>query len=392
MTLMNDSIRLEPLHDIARCASIDDARGVLLSLCISKGIRVYFAVPPGHVVANHEMALVDRRANFPGARPVVKYFGRALIEHQIKWIMIDFLGLKQMLDAGSVVLEQHFEGGLVGRGHGLSFRRLECCVIRRDSPTFLPSDFEPKPVRLTEGAVFPIKQEVQFRDLFVSRDDAGDLRKAVQPSEIADKWGHKVSAPHIYRLYSISQEALEQEEVERRLIEGDESGVFTLAIAETVARILKVGVRGHAEKGLNVAAIRDNPLEKDYSDPTLSNRMSLVLLATDCWLHDQAVGEESEKDLESKRIAVELAREKKAGSAELKRLEMDLAEATLVARGKLSSMQYMPSGLRKYLEELGFRSNQAQQLERIIVGKKVGGVHVGTTKCVASTTTARKME
>ena len=71
---------------------------------------------------------------------------------------------------------------------------------------------------------------------------------------------------------------------------------------------------------------------------------------------------------------------------------MDLAEATLVARGKLSSMQYMPSGLRKYLEELGFRSNQAQQLERIIVGKKVGGVHVGTTKCVASTTTARKME
>ena len=386
---MNDSLRLEPLHDIARCASIDDARSVLLSLCISKRVRVCFPVPPGHVVANYELALVDRRANFPGARPVVRYLGRARVEHQIRWIVIDFLGLKQILDAGSVVLEQHFNGGLADHQKGLSFRPLECCVIRRDSPVFLPSEFEPKPELLTEGVVFPIKQEVRFNDLFVSRKDGDELREAIQSSDIVDKWRHKTSAPHVYRLYAISQRVHDMEEVVTRLMEGDEAGVFTKAIAKSAARILKIDVGEHAVAQMKFEAIRDNEIKKDYSDPSISKRMSLVLLATDCWLHDQALNAELEKMLESKRLAFKLAQEGPTSELKLKTMKSDLDATTIKARRELLPRLYMPSGLREYLKALGFSGNLAGELERIIKGESVGGVHARTRRSVASDTKSR---
>ena len=181
-------------------------------------------------------------------------------------------------------------------------------------------------------------------------------------------------------------------EIVSRLIADDESGVFTQTIATAAARILNIDVGEHALERMKFDAIRENEVKKDYSDPSLSKRMSLVLLATDCWLHDQALREESEKLLQAKVVAVELARKKKPGSAELKRLETELADATFAKERELSSMRYMRSGLRKYLEELGFSGNQASQLERIIVGKKVGGVHVRTQKRIASITKARTMK
>ena len=383
---MNDPIRLERLLDIAQRALIDDVCSVILSMCIDRGVRVYFRVPPGHVVANHDMAVIDRRTRDTGARPVVMYLGPARVEHQIRWIEIDLVGLKQILDAGSVVLAQHFNGGLIDCHDGLSFHGVECCVIRKDSPEFHHSDAVPKPRLLTEGVVFPVMHEVRFNELFVSRSDGVGLIKAAKLIGIADKWGHKELAPHVYRMYSISQESLDESEIASRLIEGDETGVFTKAIANTAARILKVEVRPIAEQNINVALIRDNETRKDYSDPTLSKRMSLLLLATDYWLHDQSLRKEPDRQLKQRRTTVESARDKKAGKAVLKTMEMELLDAELAARRVLSFRLYMPSGLREFLKEVGFSSNQALQLERIIKGKKIGGVHARTRRAAGSTT------
>lgn len=203
---------------------------------------------------------------------------------------------------------------------------------------------------------------------------------------------HRLEAPHVYRLYSLSQEAYDEGEIVRRLIEGDESGVFTKAVATTAARILKVGVRGHVEQELNLSAISDNVLKKDYSDASLSKRMSLLLLATDCWLHDQALIDELEKELDPQRMAVERAREERAGTDDLKEMEEKFALASMKMRNDLSPRLHMPSGLRKYLEELGFSGNQALHLERIIEGEKVGGVHARTRRSAAPVTKARTMD
>ena len=126
--------------------------------------------------------------------------------------------------------------------------------------------------------------------------------------------------------------------------------------------------------------ISDNPMKKDYSDPRLSNRMSLLLLATDCWIHDQELHNEMEKQLEPERRSVKEARAKLAGSEKLKELELLLAHKEMIAKSRLSQKLHMPAGLEKYLRSLGFSSNQANHFVRIIKGSAIGGVHVATRK------------
>ena len=374
------TIRLERLADVAQCVSQEVADHTLLNLCLSKHLRVYFPVRAGHVVAVYENAAVERRVNFPSAMPVVLHHGRATIRHEIRWICVDENSIKQIRDANIVVLEGHFEGGLVQTQDGYLYCQLDYCVIRRDLPTLLSPYPEFRPQTLTEGVVFPTKQEIRFSDLSVSRDDADLLRKAVGPSEIDDKWGHKQSAPNIYRLYTLSQEPYNEAEFARRLIASDDSGVFIQAIAKTAARILKKDVRTHAEERLCIAKISDNEMGRDYSDTTLSKRMSLLLLATDCWLHDKALLEEAAQTLQSIRNSVKRARETQAGTRELRILETQLVEAEMDGRSQLLSRLLMPNGLVPYLEGLGFSSNQATQLARVIKGQKVGGVHPQTKK------------
>lgn len=377
------TIGLERLSEIAQSLSQENAQYALLSLCFSEDLRVYFPVPAGHVVAVHETALVERRMGYPATRPVIRYRGRAAVRHEVKWICVDKSSLKQIRDANYVVLEDHFEGGLVDATDGYTYKPLDLCVVRRDSPTFAPTYPVFRPEMLTEGVVFPTRHEIRFSDLSVARDDAALLRKAVGPSEIHDRWGHKESAPNVYRMYALSQEPYNEAEFVRHLIAMDDSGVFIKQVAITAARILKKEVRARAEKGLLVEKISNNEMEKDYYDPELSKRMSLLLLATDCWLHDQALHEESEQLLRPARESVALAKEGPTSTDALKKMEKKFLAAHMSERRQLSCKLYMPKGLEDYLRALGFSSNQAPQLARVIRGKKVGGVHQRTKKALA---------
>ena len=380
MLINKPLIRLESLEEIAKAAPQGDANSQLLILCLQGAVRVYFQIPTGHVAAVFQNSLIDLREHQVGARPIVEYPGQAYVEHAIKWIAVDPADLKHIRDTGLAIVELHVSGGLLQRDDGLVFRSFEHCVICKDSPasSYLPRD--PWPQKLTRGLEFPTKHTIKFADLFVSTEDGAALKVAIEPKGVTDKWGHETAAPNVFRLYQLSQQPYNSGEVETLLIEGDTSGVFIKAVAEAASRILKIDVRRNAEKGFKVEMISDNPMKKDYSDPRLSKRMSLLLLATDCWIHDQELHNETEKQLEPERRSVKEVSEKLAGSEKLKELELLLAHKEMIAKSRLSQKLHMPAGLEKYLRSLGFSSNQANHFVRIIKGSAIGGVHVATRK------------
>lgn len=181
----------------------------------------------------------------------------------------------------------------------------------------------------------------------------------------------------------MSQDPYDFEGVTRGLIDEDAEGVFNRAIATTVARIMKMDVRPNAEQGIAVEKIANNEMGKDYSDPMLSKRMSLVLLATDCWIHDEALC--AEMDARLAPVRAEVANEREL--LELKQrdeLDQRAFRSVQLERSALQPRLRMPSGLRDYLKGLGFRDNQVGHLYHVITGTKTGGRHVQTEKDAAA--------
>src|SRR5690606_16467822 len=117
-----------------------------------------------------------------------------------------------------------------------------------------------------------------------------------------------------------SQDPYDLDGVMKALIDEDPEGFFNRAIATTTARIMKIDVRPSAEREIAVGKIADNEMGKDYSDPTLSKRMSLLLLATDCWIHDEALRAKMETRLAPIR---EEAAKKRESLPQKKRDELD---------------------------------------------------------------------
>ena len=112
--------------------------------------------------------------------------------------------------------------------------------------------------------------------------------------------------------------------------------------------------------------------------------MSLLLLATDCWINDQPLVEDFNRRMELERNAVDERRKSGLIQAELVGFERQLVELESRELLALRPRLMMPFGIVKYLQELGLRPNQVDHLRRIIEGKKVGGIHVGTIKSAAT--------
>ena len=97
MTANEEPLRLESLLSIAQSTTGENAAQDLLGLCIGKPVCVYFPIPPKHVVAVHECAWVDSRSTQPGARPILAYPGRVVVDHTIKWLALSNVDLTQAL-------------------------------------------------------------------------------------------------------------------------------------------------------------------------------------------------------------------------------------------------------------------------------------------------------
>ncbi|KAB8173380.1 hypothetical protein FKV24_014145 [Lysobacter maris] len=382
-------VRLLPL--VEACADIEgllDAgpQGVpalLLSLCLEKSICAYFCVPEGLVAVSYKFVKRDcGRMSFGPGKGEVAYKHGPMADRNIKYLGLDEAHLQGLRDAGFVTIEGFQNDGLTVVKGGLLRVGVEYGVIRKDVVPHSHGAFFGM-YSLREWEVNPIPVSLRVTDVLIAVQDVTTLRALIGERHVHDKWGHREAAPSVFLAYRMSQDPYDFKGVMKALIDEDPEGFFNRAIATTMARIMKMDVRPNAEKGIAVEKIANNGMGKDYSDPNLSKRMSLLLLATDCWIHDEALRAVTETRLAP-------AREEAAKQRELlsqkQRDELDqrVFHAEQLERSALQARLKMPSGLRDYLRSLGFRANQADHLYHVITRTQTGRRHVQTEKEAAA--------
>lgn len=378
-----ERVRLSPL--LEACADFDglleggsrEVADLLLSLCLERSIRAYFRVPEGLVAVSYRHVTRDsgRMLLGPG-RGEITYKHEPMAYRSIKYVGLDKVHVQAIRDAGYTTISSFQNGGLTVVEEGLHPISVEYGVIRKDvvpySHRVLFGMYS-----LREREVDPITVSLRVTDVLVSIQDVATLRDLIGKRHVDDKWGHREAAPSVFLAYRLSQDPYDFDGVMKALIDEDSEGFFNRAIATTMARIMKIDVRPGAERGIVVGKIADNEMEKDYSDPTLSKRMSLLLLATDCWIHDEALRAGTEARLAP--VREEAAKQRELLSQKQRdELDQRVFQAEQLERSALQARLKMPSGLRDYLRSLGFRANQADHLYHVITRTQTGRRHVQT--------------
>lgn len=356
---------------------------LLLSLCLEAAIRAYFPVPEGMVAVSYKNVIRDRgRMPFGPGNGEIAYKHTPLADRKIKYLGLNESHLRGVRDAGYTDIEGFQDGGLIVVKEGLLPVSVDYGVIRKDVvPHSHGALFGMYSLR--EWEVNPIPVSLRATDVFVSVQDVTTLRALIGERHVHDKWGHREAAPSVFLAYRMSQDPYDFEGVRKALIDEDPEGFFNRAIATTMARIMKMDVRPNAEQGIAVEKIANNEMGKDYSDPTLSKRMSLLLLATDCWIHDEALRARTEALLGPIR---EEARKKRESLPQKQRDELDkrVYQTEHLERSELQEQLRMPSGLRDYLRSLGFSANQADHLYHVITRTQTGRRHLQTERDAAA--------
>lgn len=270
----------------------------LLELCIEKLVKSYFSVPPGHAAVVYRLVNKQKKQLLFGPDETIITLKKSpAIIREIKRVRLDPADLRNIRDAGVAVVGGFLHGGLAIGKAGLFPWPFEYCVIRRNMPNPFGADMGLSlPETLLEGLVFPIEQKIRLEDVFVAAEDAKRLREAVAGEEIKDKWGHKEAAPSVFLIYQAAHEFSEKrhnyEDVARWLMEHDKNKVFTTKVAVFAGRLIKKDVqikkKNLKPNKLAIDKISNNVMGKDYSEAVASKRLSLLHLATDCWIHDKS--------------------------------------------------------------------------------------------------------
>lgn len=387
-------IRLVPLLSVVDdLEEIGSACGKVLDLCIEKSIKSYINLLPGRVAVVYGLVKKEpSRSLFRKGKPDVVFKRSPVIYRHISWVALDMADLQDVRDSGAATVESFLHGGLESGKDGLYPAPFEYCVIQKYHPNPFNVDRGHRPERLLEGQVYPLSQAINLKDVLVTAEDAQELRLLLGVKTLEDKWGHRDIAPSVYLVYDASQDAYDLDSVRDKIIAKDERGVFSRAIATTAARIIKVDVRDNAERELAIAKISSNETGKDYADPSLSKRMSLLLLATDCWIHDRQCQSDMEERVRPRREAFNREwADPMTTKDRREKLTSEMAAFESAEREALKIDLYMPSGLDAYLRALHFKSSQVEHLTRIITANKTGGRHVTTEKAAAAEVKSRKI-
>lgn len=377
-------IRLVPLLSAGEdIDNLEDAKLPLLNLCVQKSIRGYLRVPSGHVAVIYRYAKKEpSRSLFGRGKPVLAFKRGPVVARQVRFVGLDVADIQDIRDARSTTVEGFLHGGLEAVRDGLLPIPFEYAVVQKDYPNSFAADRGFQAETLLEGQVYPITAPIGVGDVLVAVEDANELRKLLGAMSFQDKWGHKKTAPNVFLVYRVSQDPYDLDGITETLIANDPHKIFDQANATTVARIIKINVRPNAERKMALHKISKNETGKDYTDPTLSKRISLLLLATDCWIHDRSARAEMEGRMAPIREDAVRKRDQ-LGKKALEALDQAVFASEQAERAALQPRLYMPSGLRAYLSELGFTKNQVEHLYCIITQTKVGGRHVGTEKDAA---------
>lgn len=379
------SLRLVPLLDVITDADdVDDAKGRLLGLCIDKAIPAYIAVPPGYVVFEYRHASIRPPSEtmvLSGGyqRPMVLHARRPILRRSVSYLRLGNFDLKQIRDARVVVVDQFFSGGLVAQGEGLGVHPFEYGVASMGRFSYIEdgqwiADAQIKGNGLT----------ISLSDIYISSEDAIELRRLMEPE---DRHNLKGRADGTYLLYWAAfkyagSNPYDEKGIKSFLRGKDESSVFVSAVIDVAINMIKKDLSNKkgkpGAKELRTDLVEKNKFGKSYREPFLSDRMCLILYATDCWLHDSELKRTSEDRI------VQGIGQINTRTMKFKDKEKAISDFRQNEVSSFKKDLYMPNGLRTHLAEIGFldkgATTQAMHLEKIIKNFSSGGRHASAEK------------
>jgi len=287
---------VQPSTLLDAAEGIADVSGRLFDACISEEIPVYVRIPQHFVavtlgVAGHTGVWSDVSGDElgDGSRILVDYSsdGEAVVDHRMEFVRVDVSDLERLRDGLTVEQGEFWSGGLLRRG-GASFELVDfdnCRTARRGS--LWDTDFG-----LSHAAV-----TIKVSEVFVDLEDVPRVRASLLAEiEIEDRWGHREAAPAVHLIYRAAQyfadkkysfraakEWIRENDV-KGLLEGREKAL------DYAARLINRNPRkksAESREVLRIDKITNNEMGKDYRESIASNRLSLLHLATDCWIHDK---------------------------------------------------------------------------------------------------------
>lgn len=138
---------------------------------------------------------------------------------------------------------------------------------------------------------------VRPSDLRIFAEDFDRVEKfLMEDLRLHDPWNHRIRAPAVFLIYRAARHFAQHPYSAKAALDWlkrhDRYGLFTghakaLAYA---ANLINKNPKQPSIEGdeLALEKIRENELSRDYSDVVCSNRLSLLLLATDVWLEQKA--------------------------------------------------------------------------------------------------------
>ena len=296
-------IRLIPLSEVVTdIDDVDDIERRVLDLCIAQRVPTFIITPSNTVAVAYEWVKSEK--------PILMRVGEAedgeartlpvghiypinpVANTSVAYLGLDASDLKEIRDA-SRITKEWFSSGLKAHPRGGFERELyEGVSLCRPPHLDLRAEYPLRPEDAQKRLVFQVK----VADIFVSVDSISMLKRDLRAaSSVVDRWGHKEDAPSVFLIYSAAQKfagaKYDFDAIREWLIANDKNKVFKGKIADFAARLIKKDVVIKRKKLQPDRIARDkivkNALGRNYTEDVASDRLSLLHLATDSWLHDK---------------------------------------------------------------------------------------------------------
>lgn len=329
---------LKPICPARLLDALDGIKQVgraLLDVCIAQEVPVYVRIPSkiqvhifGHDAFKGGPCVdIDNDPFDDTDRILIDYSftDGVIVDARMKFLRLAREDLMQLRDQGQIKLRQFKSGGLVLRGRrpspGSERRlptdsqvRLQIMRKRLDGysePGQFIDEYElinfdlgrlvysqpPDPVDVFGNGAVEAALRIQNGNLYFDVEDISRMRGwVVARLQVEDRWGHRIDAPVVYLIYQaakyFSDKAYTAAAAKAWLSENDSQGCFSKMskALDYAAQLINRNPRKKSvENGdkLQLDRIIRNETGNDYTESFASNRLSLLLLATDAWLHDK---------------------------------------------------------------------------------------------------------
>lgn len=297
---------IEPTPLVEAVCGINNAENRAITACVSSGISVYVRVPSELMLRVRGIKSAESRSSEWDANVADnanQEFGLALSDDEklvgeISFLKVPFSDLS-LLTVGSPLKRGVFKHCGVARYPigPIPLEDVEDFWNQRDQYCLVQFD-KCRVVRRQGAFLVPDDICIEAENLCIDIQDVERVRAKVR--DVLDKedpWGHRHEAPVVFLLYRaacfFSDKNATAKDVEQWLLEQDrETRYFEKKgkALEYAAQLINRNPKKwqvETSPTLTLAVLNNSKTGKSYVDDVASNRLRLLLLATDYWIHDK---------------------------------------------------------------------------------------------------------